>query len=286
VSRENAILMLRGYEDSGGLVTGLAWLPAGVLTAVEGDRPGGDLPISRAAVAAELGVDLAFVASAEDGAAEGVAALHAAEIASVWTVDGVFGRVAREMGWPEALAASVAEPGALAAPLASALHDALVDVRRGHESGADAVLVADDLAGSSGPLLSPDYALDALVPCYHRLAMEAGDGGLPALFHSDGDIRMLVSALARAGFSAVHLAGLGPDALVAAASSARAAGLTVLGGITVAELATGPREAGERAASTANSLGRVIVCDDGGITTAEEIPALGAALGAAREAFG
>ena len=48
-----------------------------------------------------------------------------------------------------------------------------------------------------GPLVSPDYALEALMPCYRRLAEEARKHGLLPTFHSDGDIRTLVPALAR-----------------------------------------------------------------------------------------
>ena len=180
---------------------------------------------------------------------------------------------------------TAAEPAALTIRLDEALHRRWWRCAPPSRCGADAVLIADDLAGPAGPLLSPDYALDALLPCYHHLALEVDAGGLPALFHSDGDIRMLLPALARAGFSAVHLAGLGADAFAASAAAARRAGLVVLGGIPAAALPDGAREAGERAGVVAASLGGTIVCDDGGITTFDQLNALGTGIDAARDVF-
>lgn len=214
-----------------------------------------------------------------------VATLHAADIAAVWSVDGVLTRVCETRGWTEALRMTASEPDALAAQLDEALHDALVTVRDALEAGADAVLIADDLAGPAGPLLSPDFALDALIPCYQRLARAASTGGLPAIFHSDGEIRALLPALSRAGFSAVHFAGLGAEAFAAAARAARGVELAVLGGIAAQGLADAAHEVGEHAAAVATSLGGVIVCDDGGITTFEEVVALGVAVAAAGHAY-
>ena len=283
MSRADATLALSGANV--GFVSGLTWLPSDLLgelavhagLAADGETLG--------ATAASLRVDLAFVDGGGGFAKDAVATLHAADIAAIWCVDGVFGRVAADVGWAEALRMTAAEPGALAARLDEALHEALVTVRAAFDASADAVLVADDLAGPIGPLLSPDFALDALVPCYHRLALESAASGLPALFHSDGEIRALMPALARAGFSAVHLAGLDRDGFAAAAGSARRAGLVVLGGVAASALPEGARAAGERAASVAAALGGVIVCDDGGLMTFTQLTSFSAALDAARDAY-
>ena len=105
------------------------------------------------------------------------------------------------------------------------------------------------------------------------------------MFHSDGDIRALMPALSRAGYSAVHLGGLGPEAFAAAVVAARALGLAVAGGIEAVVLGTNPRHAGEVVGRLARA-GRVLVCDDGGMTRAEEVTAYATALRAARDAFG
>lgn len=279
MSRERARAALRG-ERVARLVTGLAWVPQPVLD--EMALPGTS-PCTLCSLAAGLGVDLAFVAAEQPWAPEAVAGLHTDDVAAVWTLGGPFGRLAAEMGWTEALAATAGSPGTLAFPLDRALSLTLVEARAGIAVGADAVLVADELAGASGPLLSPDYALEVLLPLYRRIAALAREAELPAVFHSDGDIRALLPALARAGFSAVHLAPGDEAAFRVSAMAAHDAGLVVLGGIEAAALSGRARALGAEAGVLARTGGRII-CDDGGITAAAEVIALGASLDAARAA--
>jgi hypothetical protein len=196
----------------------------------------------------------------------------------------VFGRIAELLGWTEALRLTAGEPGTLAAPLAEALHAALEDARTGVVAGADLVLVADDLAGAAGPLLSPDFALDALLPCYRAIAAEALARGVPVAFHSDGDIRALMPALARAEFSSVHLAGIGRDMLAPSLDAVRAAGLAAFGGIAAVALAVDPAGIGRSAGLAARDRG-LVVCDDGALATAAEIAAYRVAVEAARAAY-
>lgn len=283
MSRADAVAALVG--EGRGFVCGLSWLPPELLDAVSADTGSATRTEAAAAVAASIPVDLAFVAAGEPDAPDTVAALHAADVAAVWAVDGVFSRVARALGWTETLRLTAADPGDLAARLDRVLHDALDDVRAAFDAGADVMLIGDDLAGPSGPLMSPDYILDALVPCYRRMTLEAGAGGLQVLFHSDGEIRVLLPALARTGISGVHLAGLDSDAFAVSAASARHERLIVLGGISAQSLVGGACSAGEHASAVACSLGGVVVCDDGGITTFEELVAFSAAIDAARGTF-
>ena len=266
MTRDAARVALAG--GSAGLVAGVSWLPVSALLGL----------------AESLDLDFAFVPAEEPAARALVAGLHDLDTAAVWAVSGVFGRVAELLGWVEALRRTAGEPGSLAALLAEALHAALEDARTGVAAGADVVLVADDLAGASGPLLSPDFALDALLPCYRGIAAEALARGVPVAFHSDGDIRALMPALARAEFSAVHLAGIGPDMLVPSLDAARAAGLSAFGGVAAVALAGDPAAAGRSAGLAARAHG-LVVCDDGGLATAADIAAYRVAVEAAREAF-
>lgn len=282
MSREDASVALAGVDT--GFVCGLAWTPVEAFRTLVDDPEVIEPAELLTSVASAAGVDFVFVPADEPWAMRAVTLLADADIAAVWTVTGVLGRVARDVGWTEALRLSVAEPGGLAISLAEALNGALIDARAGLTAGADAVLVADDLAGATGWLLSPDFALDALLPCYHHIALAVATEGVPTAFHSDGDIRILMPALARARFSAIHLAGLAEDTWVASYSAARAEGLAVLGGIEAMSVAQGVRRSGERAARFALADG-LLVCDDGGITTAEEIVATTAAIDVARHAY-
>jgi hypothetical protein len=270
-------------EDAG-FVAGITWVPEDVLdTLVFGTGASGPAESLETLVLA-LGLDFAFVPGDESWSADAVARLHEAGAAAIWAISGVLGRLGESVGWTDVLRKTASEPGALAGPLGEALHDALDETRRGVASGADAILVADDLAGATGPLVSPDFALDALVPCYASVAGEARRGELSAVFHSDGDVRALFPALARSGLSAVHLAGLSSESIESSARAARAAGMAVLGGIEATALSRGARRLGEHAAAMALE-GGMLICDDGGITSAEEVAALATAIEAARSAF-
>jgi hypothetical protein len=101
-----------------------------------------------------LQVDFAFVPAEEPWAAQAVVELREYGIASVWAVGGVLGRVAKRVGWTDALRMTAAAPGELAVLLGEALHEAMEEARAGRTERADALLVADDLAGASGPLVS------------------------------------------------------------------------------------------------------------------------------------
>lgn len=281
MSRARALRTLRGADS--GLVCGVSWLPESVLANLAGQAPENSA-YSLMEIARALVLDLAFVPAERQWAAEAVELLRAADIATVWAVAGVLGRAGARLGWTEALRLSAADPAAMAITLDEALHDTLVEVRAGIERGADAILIADELSGASGPLVSPDYALDALVPCYHRCAAEVRDSGNVAIFHSDGDVRVLMPALARAGFSAIHLGGLTPEPFLASLESARSAGMVVLGGIEAVALHDGSRRLGEHAAAAALS-GGLIICDDGGMTRTEEVAAFASAIDVARAAF-
>ena len=282
MSRAAALAALRGEDPA--LACGVSWVPEGALaalltgTATEGPAD------SLATVARALLLDLAFVPAEMVWATDAAARLREADTAVVWAVAGVLGRTGARLGWTEAIRLSAANPAALTIALDEALHDTLVEVRAGIAAGADAILIADELSGASGPLVSPDYALDALMPCYHRCAGEINAAGVPALFHSDGDVRALMPALARAGFAAIHLGGLSPEPFLSSLAAARSAGLVVLGGIEAAALTGGARRTGEHAAAAALA-GGLIVCDDGGMTTAEELTAFASAIDTARAAY-
>lgn len=286
MSRADAAAAFWGATDV--LVTGISWVPAEALPVLGTERNPSAPPdpaYSLASLVRAFSLDFAFVPSHADWAAECVSLLHDRHAAAVWAVDGVFGRVAARVGWMEAIRLSTAEPAGLASILAEELHAALREVRRGISLGVDAVVIADELAGPSGFLIAPDFALDALMPCYQGLATQIHTAQLAAIFHSDGDLRVLYPALARAGFSAVHLAGLGTSGLETALAAIRQHGLTALGGIEVASLATeGVGHCARRVASLARAEG-LVPCDDGGSVTTDDVVMVASALEAVRNEY-
>lgn len=281
MSADDALKALRG-SSAPAVTIGVTWIPSGVLLAVFQGRAASEAE-ALAAFAVQAGLDLAFVPAEEPWAADAVARLRTAAVLPLWVVTGPLGRVERSMGWTQALGATAAAPAQLAFNLDEALHEALAETRAGALAGAGAIVVADDLAGATGPLLSPDYALEVLVPLYRRIASLAEEFGLPAVFHSDGDIRAVLPALARAGFSAVHPGGVRDEALETYRRTAEESGLTVLAGIAAGRLLEGARASADAAVDFAQA-GRVIITDDGGISSPEEVAAFVSAVRSVRAA--
>jgi hypothetical protein len=280
VSGGEALALLRG--GGAGFSAGISWVPDDVLDALDNEGRGRADALVTLAIALDL--DFAFVPADRRWALEAVDRLHHAGIAAVWAVSGVFERVAETHGWAEALRMTAGEPDALAAELDQALHHSMVDARIGLDAGCGAIVVADDLSSNAGWLVVPDFALDALIPCYRQLAVQAAVTGAAAVFHSDGDIRVLLNALARAGYSAVHVGGLRHDALAATWRAARGIGMVTIGGVEAAALTEGAEKSGVLSGQMALA-GSLLICDDGGITTADDIASYAAAVEAARREY-
>jgi hypothetical protein len=273
--------------ESVGIVTGMTFVPLSLLEQMgwgDGADPAGLL----AAAARRLSLDFAFVPAAETWAEEATRVLVAEGVAALWVVDGPFSRAAIALGWTEAIRLSIAQPYTLADVLDEGRDVADAAVSRGFAAGASALVVAEDLAGAAGPLIAPDFVNEELMPRIGTLVGHAKREGRPSVLHSDGDLRVFVPAIKRAGLSAVH--GGGPDeaSFVALLREARRYGLKVVGGIGGASLARG-EGAAEHAGMQAALLslpGDVLVADDGGIVEIEELAGFAQALKAACSGVG
>lgn len=277
---QDALRALR--REPGPAPVGMTWVPALVLEAMFHGRASSPAE-ALGAFAAEVPLDLAFVPAEKDWAADAVGGVREAGALAAWALSGPLGRVEEKRGWTEALRLTASAPAEIAFALDEALHEALDDVRRGAALDVGAIVVADDLAGATGPLLSPDYALEVLVPLYKRIAAEAATSGLPAIFHSDGDTRSLVPSLARAGFCAVHPGGLFDEALEAYRATAAENGMALLGGLNGRRMLASARDSAAAAAQFAAS-GGVVITDDGSIASPEQLAAFVSAARALRGA--
>lgn len=283
MSAADAIAVLKGELHRPAL--GLTWVGEPAISGLSEDRGPGRPAAALPAVAIALGCDLAFVEAEQPWASDAALELAEAGIAVAAALAGVMGRVAEHQGWTEVLRLSASEPGALAHQLDRALHDLLESAREAL-TYANVLVVADDIASTAGWLVAPDYALEALVPCYRRVAAEASGHRVPVVFHSDGDVRALYPSLASAGYAGVHLGGGGRQAIEAAMPVASRHGLALLGGVSPSEVASeGPRHLGERLAHLA-SAGPLVICDDGGITAPDEVAALATVFDAVRQYAG
>lgn len=273
VSSEATLAVLTGARES--VAYGMTWVAdAAVEDLASSEGVGVASALQGLAMALEL--DLAFVDAAATWADDTVMLLRDADVVSAWSIGGVLTRVADVRGWSEVMRASAGEPGALAVPVRKALDDVLVDMRRGKAAGAQVLVIADEVSSSAGWLVSPDFALEVLLPCYRVVVDEWGADGA-VLFHSDGDVRALYRPLREAGFSAVHVAPARADDIGPSIAAALAAGLCPVGGVDIGVLR---REGARRAAERAEAFlaPRIVFADDGGITALEEVTAFGVAL--------
>lgn len=262
---------------------GLTFLPPAALGPVAG---AGDDPATALSDACRaLGASFAFVASDGPSADAVVAALLDAAIAPMWAVGGPLWPVIERHGVLEGLRATLTHPGDVGAELDRGLDAIVRDAAHGVGVGARAIVLAEDLAGAEGPLVAPDFAIAELLPRYDRIVRTARALGVPAIFHSDGDVRPLLPAIHRAGFTAVHAGGgLSLEGFERVFWAARDEGIAVIGGLLTRELGNAARA--EMLGSSIGVLakaGGLFVADDGGITTAAEVADLVTALAAARD---
>ncbi|MDO9557562.1 MAG: uroporphyrinogen decarboxylase family protein [Coriobacteriia bacterium] len=267
------------------LAFGLTFVPAEALDLLSHH----DVEPAQALVDAcrELEADFAFVHCCEQWSADALELLLNAGVTPFWAVDGPLWPVLQEYGVTQGLRATLTRPDEVAARIDGRIDTIVEQIRHGVGLGARAIVIAEDLAGAQGPLVAPDFAIEVLFPRMQRLVGIASAAGVPCVLHSDGDIRLLLGAILKAGFSGVHAGGgLDFDGFERLFLAARKMGLVVIGGLQTVELGQGFPKAtalGSQAGILA-ALGGLLLADDGGLTEPLQVAMLAAALMAARGA--
>ena len=77
-------------------------------------------------------------------------------------------------------------------------------VKQARDHELNALALADDIAGNRGLFFSGAFFLEVIQPIYQEIAGVIKGGGLFAFFHSDGDIRKIVTSLIEAGYDCLH----------------------------------------------------------------------------------
>jgi uroporphyrinogen decarboxylase len=228
-------------------------------------------------------LDFAFVPSWEPWALEAADLLGRCGVAVAWVVPGVLWPTLEVAGIPEGLRLVATDAEASARLMDDAVACAVPAAQAGIAAGAAALVVADDLAGSEGPLVDPTFLRSAVFARLTLIAGLAASAGIPAILHSDGDVRALMPDALAAGFAALHGDAGGGAGIPEALAAARAAGLVFVGGIPTAALASAEEavSAGECVCESALE-GGMIVADDGGLTTRQQVTSLLQALRSVR----
>lgn len=105
--------------------------------------------------------------------------------------------------------------------------------RRAVELGAEVLILGDDAAHATGPMISPGMWREFVLPLHERIV---GEFDVPVIWHSDGDIEPLLPMAIEAGFVGAH--GLEPAAGMDLARVKREFGrdLALIGNIDVRSL--------------------------------------------------
>jgi len=123
---------------------------------------------------------------------------------------GPFAILVRELGWIRACRLIVKDPLKVRRMIQTAAKATASWVALAQEGGCDGIIIADDLAGSCGLLVSPASLKELYFPVLADLLGKKGADSMPFIFHSDGNILELIAPLMEAGFRGIH--GLQPSA--------------------------------------------------------------------------
>lgn len=232
-------------------------------------------------VCERLDLDFAFAPVWMDRWQALVRELAVRGIAPFVVVPGVAWAALEALGLGRGLRDAAREPRTLVEQMETARRIASESASAAIAAGAAALVIADDMAGSGGPLLPLQLLEEEAFPRLAAVARLAHEAAVPAFLHCDGDVRRLLPSVVASGFAGVHGDAGGP-LLPEVLAGTRAQGLALLGGIPTGLLADALSGAGAgRAAARLAAGGGLLVCDDGGVSNPGEAAALLEALKAA-----
>lgn len=249
----------------------MTFLPLSAVEALGWGR--GSAPSLYAAACERLNLDFVFLPAGKPWAKDAIEHIILAGTAPFWVVSGSFGTVASRDGWIGAIRATESNPLMIVDRMDAVMPDLTEQMHRGVQLGAAAIVIAEDVAGASGPLLAPDFVLRELVPRVGRLAAVAHHHSIATVFHSDGDVRFALPTLKQQGFSAVHPGGLSHSGFEDFTREAALLDFAVIGGIDGEALRSqdfSPQTMRDRLLALTRR-GKVLPADDGGMTGAEEL---------------
>jgi uroporphyrinogen decarboxylase len=103
------------------------------------------------------------------------------------------------MGLDSMLMNLLAEPELVEVTMEKVLRCNLRVVQRAIRAGAEVIILGDDYAGNTGPMMSPDLFRRFLLPPLRRMIALIHDEGALCIKHSDGDLYPLLDDIVSAG---------------------------------------------------------------------------------------
>ncbi len=110
------------------------------------------------------------------------------------------------------------------------------------DAGADAILIADDLAFNTGTFVDPAYLRRDYFPLLKNMITKIKTTGLPVIFHSDGDLRTIIPDLIDCGIDALQSCDPNANMDIPTLKKEYGQDLAFMGNIDVDLLASGSQE--------------------------------------------
>jgi len=117
---------------------------------------------------------------------------------------GPFGTLEMLLGWENAMIFSKTDLPAMK-DLARRAARLFAEIgRKSAESGADMVVVAEDIAFNTGTFFSPDTLREVVFPALKEEVREIKKSGVPVMMHSDGNLNGVMDDIVDCGFDALQ----------------------------------------------------------------------------------
>ncbi len=153
-------------------------------------------------------------------------------------IEGPFQRLAQEKGLMEILTGWKRERHEVAKAYEKERAGVDILIKQCLELSVDAVIIADDLAGERSPFIDPSDIQDLFSPFYSQAVSEIHGVHSYALFHSCGNITMLIPHLVSYGFDGLAAIQHRPNDLISLKET-YGSRLTLMAGIEAEFLETG-----------------------------------------------
>ncbi len=115
-------------------------------------------------------------------------------------MQGPFMLMAEELGWKEMSYLIVKKPEEAEKIMGNFINNGSKLAVQALDAGCEGIIIADDLAGKHGLLVSPTFLCAHYFPLLARLLKRLDYNTVPFIFHSDGNILDIISSIKETGF--------------------------------------------------------------------------------------
>ncbi len=121
-----------------------------------------------------------------------------------WVVNGAFQTAMTQGEMMAFLMKIAAAPETVGAQLERLSERVTAAMAEGVAAGAHGIILADDIAYQQSTYISPTFVERHLLPVWRRQTAFARELGVPVFFHSDGNLKPVLSYIAAAGFDGLQ----------------------------------------------------------------------------------